>query len=394
MLSSRPTRLLVITSVPPRAPSEGGDGNTVIIDELLRARPEGWNVTLAFWGDSPVAGSFSTRVDHLVMLPYAGKWSTAFRTLMRFLPSGAVRRSSRAARHKVRDMAADADVVLLHDVHCFDLTTECGHQVVVHEIDPLSLFYADLAKQSSGLQSLRGRWRSYRYLRLERRASTRAKAYVVVSPADATELGEVLGRPVMAIPIGIPPVVDRDVSSVAPGRLVFAGILSYGPNVASAAMLVDEVLPLVRAQCPDASVLIAGHDPAPEVRDLATEGVEILASPADVDGVLSTGSVAVFPGGYGRGIRGTVLRTLSCGVPIVASPASGRGIPAGPHIAVAESAAEVAASVVKFLENPLMREEARESALRLARQWPSWKAASLDLWNELAEVAAGELAPR
>src|SRR4051812_31338881 len=194
MLSSRPTRLLVITSVPPRAPSEGGDGNTVIIDELLKARPEGWDVTLAFWEDRPVTGTFSTRVDHLVLLPFAGKWSTRLRTLVRFLPSGAVRRSSRAARHKVREMATDADVVLMHDVHCFDLATECGQRVVVHEIDPLSLFYADLSKQAHGLASLGGRWRSHRYLRLERRAASRAKAYVVVSQPDATALSTVLRR--------------------------------------------------------------------------------------------------------------------------------------------------------------------------------------------------------
>src|SRR5690606_29663457 len=57
--------------------------------------------------------------------------------------------------------------------------------------------------------------------------------------------------------------------------LVFTGNMSYPPNIDCAMYLVKKVLPLARKTTPGISLLIAGADPLPQVKELEGNGVTI-----------------------------------------------------------------------------------------------------------------------
>ena len=65
-------------------------------------------------------------------------------------------------------------------------------------------------------------------------------------------------------------------------RIVFSGKMSYHANVTAALHLVDDIMPLVWAQRPDAELWLVGKDPVPELRALAEKshagGTRVAAS--------------------------------------------------------------------------------------------------------------------
>jgi glycosyltransferase involved in cell wall biosynthesis len=237
------------------------------------------------------------------------------------------------------------------------------------------------ARTATGSDRVAAHLRAHRHRTLERRLLRLGADLVVVSPDDARHLSAVLGVDVLAVPIGVPTLdAPRSPSALPrPGTgLVFTGRLDWAPNIAAARSLVTEVLPRVRAVVPDATVRLVGAAPAAEVWALASGAVEVLPDRADLLAEYARNAVAVFPGGHGWGIRGSVLQAFVAGIPVVASRASLCGQTLGPHAVVADDPAAQAAAVVGLLRDTSRWHEAAAASAAYGAGWPTW-AASTDL---------------
>jgi sugar transferase (PEP-CTERM/EpsH1 system associated) len=132
--------------------------------------------------------------------------------------------------------------------------------------------------------------------------------------------------------------------------LLFTGQMDYPPNVEAVAWFAREVLPLV----PAARFAIAGRNPPPSVRALASERVTVTGAVADMRSWLAAADVVVAPLKLARGIQNKVLEAMAMAKPVVASPAAFEGIEAEPgrDLLVAEDAAGTAAAIDRLLKAP------------------------------------------
>jgi len=374
-------RLLVVCDDPPLPGLPSSAGHTHILEQVLPAwRRRGVDVRVLTFGRAAAAAG-------LTVLPLEPSRVRALRA-----PRVVAERSGPGARRAVGAASAEVDVTLVHGHGCFGLVDAVRSPLVANEIDPMSLFWTDQVPGLAAAAALAGRVRAARLRRGEVRAARVAAAYLVVDTRDATDLGSALGREVVAVPLGVSPVAT--LAAVLPdgllGRPVLSmtGSLDHAPNIASARELVTEVLPRVRRVVPGAAVVLAGRRPAAEVLALAGPDVVVLADVPSTAGVHAAASVAVFPGGWGRGSRNSVREALMTGTPVVASAASARGLVPGPGLQVAAGADALAAAVVALLADEGLLAAASRSAADLGAALPSWEQVA-DLYLALlSDVAA------
>jgi glycosyltransferase involved in cell wall biosynthesis len=136
-------------------------------------------------------------------------------------------------------------------------------------------------------------------------------------------------------------------------RLLFVGNLTYAPNVEAAKLLTTEVLPLVQAKHPDATLDLVGR----HAGGLAEAPATRLAGPvADLRPWYGGADVVVAPLWHGGGTRIKVLEAFAYGRPVVATPlaVSGINVRNGREVLLADSPQALADAVSTLFENPAL----------------------------------------
>src|SRR5205823_4155390 len=101
----------------------------------------------------------------------------------------------------------------------------------------------------------------------------------------------------------------RGASSSPPLRVVFPAMFAYPPNEAAALTLIESVLPLLRADEPDAELVLVGSHGTRRLADAAArgDGVVIRGAVPDVAPELAAASVMAVPLTVGSGTRYKLL---------------------------------------------------------------------------------------
>ncbi|MBK8020240.1 MAG: glycosyltransferase [Chloroflexi bacterium] len=181
----------------------------------------------------------------------------------------------------------------------------------------------------------------------------------------------------------IPNGVDLDVFSPpssppprTPNTLLFTGNFEYEPNLDAAFLLIEEILPLVKARIPDAVLWLQGANPPEELLEMAGEDVVITGKIPDMRVPLSEAAVFACPLRMGAGIKNKVLEAMAMGCPVVATPLSLDGIAArdGESALVAEGQPEVfAAAIVRALSDEALRQRLSEGGRKVIVDGYNWK---------------------
>jgi len=169
--------------------------------------------------------------------------------------------------------------------------------------------------------------------RIKRWEASRYRGWDRIVPSNEDDLAALRSLdptlPFALIPIGF------DASAYAPdpaatsdpNRIMFHGAMDYPPNVAAVEYLANGILPRVRAQRPEAHLVIAGRDPAPRVRALAAlPGVTVTGEVEDMRAELTKSRVWVGPFVSGTGIKTKLLEAMATDLPCVVTPTGGRGL--------------------------------------------------------------------
>jgi len=158
---------------------------------------------------------------------------------------------------------------------------------------------------------------------------------------------------------------------------------AYNPlNLQGLQWFLREVWPEVLAKCPEAELLVAGSicrwlEPS--------KAVKLLGKVPDVSQFHADCLCTVNPMPQGTGLKIKTVESLACGRPVVATPPACEGLRSffGKGLVEAGTAAEFAAAIVRWLQNPSLADRAGESALEaLAQavgQWRASLAQALDL---------------
>lgn len=279
--------------------------------------------------------------------------------------------------------------------------------VVWDSVDCISHLFAQAAQRS---RSLKGRLMTQFELKRTRDYEGwlvhQFNQVIVTSAADQSALADLAldhiktrsndngslacGRKFNVLPNG----VDLDYflpnsATREPATVIFSGKMSYHANITAALHLVEEIMPLVWARQPEVQLYIAGKDPSPEIRALATRHsanagkpkVVVTGAVADLRPYLHRATLAVAPIPYGAGIQNKVLEAMACGAPVVASPqaTTALAIQAGRELLVAHNTQSFAQAILYLLADPERRRELGHSGRAYVERHHSWDAVAAQL---------------
>jgi glycosyltransferase involved in cell wall biosynthesis len=228
-----------------------------------------------------------------------------------------------------------------------------GERAVIYNAHNLeSGFRHELGEQMGTREQLRA---------FERGLLQRAAESWMVSDADIDAARELCPEAALRY---VPNVVDvAAIEPVSPRvdahRALFIGNFSYPPNVLALRFLLDEVLPRVWAQLPEAQLLLVGgglqDEPAGDPR------VQRLGFVEDLRSAYAQASCAVVPLLVGGGSPLKLIEALAYGLPVLATPraAAGLRITDGVDCVIADGAERYAEALLRVL---------RDGAVEIARR--------------------------
>ncbi len=157
--------------------------------------------------------------------------------------------------------------------------------------------------------------------------------------------------------------------SYTPGRIVFAGNMTYYPNADAARYFVREIFPRIKKAMPGAALFIVGQNPPSSVRKLASEDITVTGFVPDIRSEYLRSAVAVSPMRFGAGTPNKVLEPLALGVPVVATPVGveGLGLEHGKEIFIEQDPHRFADAVCRMLLDRDQRDLVGQNAMREIR---------------------------
>ena len=258
---------------------------------------------------------------------------------------------------RVRDGAAEADVVHLEEIPTAALGRDLSQPVVAH------LHYLVRRDRAFGAPWRREFRRVLELARAEERAIRRYRFLLASSPVVADELryrARPLTRIVLA-PLSLEPERYPPAPLDGPPVAGLIGNAAWPPTAAAIRRLVADVWPRVRKLAPDARLRIAGRGTEPLVA--GAENVEALGEVPSAGEFLRGLSLLLYPLERGSGMKVKVLEAIASGVPVVTTTSGAEGI--DPETVVVEDDPERMASAAALI----LRDEAeRKERGATARQ--------------------------
>jgi glycosyltransferase involved in cell wall biosynthesis len=150
------------------------------------------------------------------------------------------------------------------------------------------------------------------------------------------------------------PVMGTDVGFAERRDVLFVGGYRHPPNVDSAIFLAKEIWPRVRAQLPDARLLLVGAHAPPAVKALAAEDIVMAGHVDDLRPCFDGSRVFAAAIRYGAGIKGKVATAMSYGVPVVATSIAAEGmyLVDGRDVRIADDPDQIARAIVEVYTDP------------------------------------------
>ena len=217
-----------------------------------------------------------------------------------------------------------------------------------------------------------------RALRYELRLLRRMDLVETCSEAERRLLESFLGRGAPPIRGALRAAVDTgDYAPVFTGRkpetLLFVGNFRHAPNLGGLRFLVRQVMPALRANRPNAELLVAGAYPPSEVETLCCQpGVHLLGMVPEIREVMAHYALFLCPIFSGSGVRVKILEAFAAGMPVVSTPLGVEGLDVadGQELLLARDARRFVSAIIELLEHPERAEAlARRARRRVEQEW-------------------------
>ena len=309
--------------------------------------------------------------------------------------------------HKLRIIHREwaPHVVVCDQIQMFEMCYPSPVPVVLNANDSFAFF---LTREKEVERNALRRWslrrEATRFARYELKAYRKTNLVVMVSDADAEFARTQLeAKNIIVIGNG----VDTeyfDPESVPPSRnvsgspiIAFTGSMGHPPNVRAAVYLYRNVLPRVRRLFPHVGLVLAGDDPAPELKELsASDGnVTVTGYVQDIRPYIRAADVYVCPMTSGSGVKNKVLEAMSMGRPVVASSLAVEALPEvipGQHLIVADEEEQFADALIHLLQDQTLCRILGRKARDCVKEHYSWEVMAARFAEVLqTTVGSGEL---
>ena len=317
------------------------------------------------------------------------------------LPYAVGKYRSRAYRRRLEALLArDAFDLLICDflVPAVNLPRRlpCPAVIFTHNVES-EIWRRHAETEANRLKRFLYRTQYRRMLRFEARTLKRFDGVLVVSEADRESFDRIypgsLREPAHVVPTGVETAFFTPTSSrPSSRRLVFTGSMDWLPNEDAMLFFVHEVLPLIRAEEPDATLSIVGRAPTPTVRKLAGEqGIHVTGGVDDVRPYIADAAVYVVPLRIGGGTRLKIFEAMAMGKAVVSTTVGAEGLPIGngEHLLLADDPPGFARGVVSLLRDVGRRRQLESAARALVVEKYDWSAVAGGLEEALIAAAGG-----
>lgn len=158
-------------------------------------------------------------------------------------------------------------------------------------------------------------------------------------------------------------------------KILFLGGMDYTPNLDAARYFLKEVFPLIRAEEPEARVLLIGRELGKLFEAAVMPGVECHESVPEVLPWFYEADLLVVPLRQGAGTRIKVLEAMSAGLPVVATPKGCEGISVtnGREILIAPTSNEFSSACLMLLRDSSVGERLAQKARQLVLARYTWR---------------------
>lgn len=416
MLTTHPTqtdtsRRLRVLVVSPYFPFPPTSGVTMRIYQLTREIAERHDVTLVSYatdddaaGVSELSQRLAVRAVHRSEEKGIARRAGQIRSLFSLEPFASQEMHTKEMQAAIDEECARTDFDLIHVESCrmCSFRFPDGVPVVVDEHNVEYELFRRLARGERSL--LRRAFNGLEYLRvrrLEERSWREAQGCVVTSAREEPSVQAAAPATATAV---VANGVDLEhfvpwAGDVEPHSVVFNGTLDYRPNVDAVDHLVEEIWPLVLAQCPSARLTIVGSAPEAEIQRLQRLSVEVVGRVPDIRSYLGRAQVIVVPVRMGGGTRLKVVEALSMAKPMVSTSLGCEGLAVRDreHLLIADDAKTFAAGILALFADPALGERLGLAGRTLVEEDYSWQLCGdqLDaLYHRiLSDVAAPVAAP-
>lgn len=236
-------------------------------------------------------------------------------------------------------------------------------QQIIDYIDVLSKGLERRKSNSNFLMKPIFRSEYKRVLKYEEQVFNRFNNGVIITENDRMALPFERKNEVKVIPNGI------DFNHFSPLKktkdidLVFAGNMSYPPNIDAVEFIVKKVFPILKLSSSDIKFYIVGASPTRRVKKLANENVIVTGWVNDIRDYYARSKVFVAPMQIGTGLQNKILEAMSMSLPCIISSLAQGGIQAenNKNIFVADDPVKISELINLLLSNEKLRNSVGEN---------------------------------
>ena len=377
---------------------------TPYVPSLIRVRPYNLIRYLARRGHQVTVLALQSDADELahaealreegvevetVFLPRRNSLLNCVRALPTRTPLQAAYCWSSAMEARLRALMAEKQFDVVHVEHLRGAhfgAVAGGVPRVYDSVDCITLLFDRTRHESPRWTSrLMAQMELGRTRRYESRLLDMYDAVLVTSPDDKVALERLANpsrryrqAPVVVLTNGVdldyfaPLDVPRE-----PESLVFSGKMSYHANVAAALYLAQEIMPLVWARRPQATLTLVGKNPPPVIRALASDPrIQVTGYVPDIRPYLARAAVSVSPIRYGVGVQNKVLEAMAMATPVVTTPQACGALVVRDreHLLIAEGADMLACQIERILADPALADSLGRSGRCYVETHHDWQA--------------------
>lgn len=220
-----------------------------------------------------------------------------------------------------------------------------------------------------------------RLLRYEQHVFDKFKSKCIISEPDRDLIPHPQRHTIQIVENG----VDMEYFTPQPALkkydVLFTGNMGYPPNINAAELLATQIMPLVRKQLPNATLVLAGANPHARVKALATELTLVTGWVDDMRPWYEASRVFIAPMQIGTGLQNKLLEAMSMQLPSITSPLanSALGAIAGKQVLIGDTVETYAKHIIDLLTHSPKADQLALAGYAFVKETYSWERATQKL---------------
>ena len=258
---------------------------------------------------------------------------------------------------------------------------------ILDYMDAFSTGYERLSGRHLFFRRLLARIEARRLMRYEKAVFDRFDHHVIISDQDRKLIPHPENERILVSPNGVDPGYFDYPAAEKRYDLVFAGNMSYPPNVESARFLALSVLPRLERSGRNVSLVIAGAAPAPEVQRLRSDRVTVTGWVDDMREVTAAARICAAPMFISIGLQNKIIQAMAMQLPCVVSTMANNAIGAvpGEQILLADTPEEYERQITFLLDHADKARAIGAAGQAFVRNTFDWKAILEELEKRIGE---------